>query len=131
MVAVLVVNCQEVESGEFELPAASRADPAMELQRPLAVGAPLFAVRPHPADQFLVLCPERNKVLLQLDELLLLVFKREGEFPVLCADPGDRPFLFLHKIRDEAKFPDLEALRRQIAADELAAREYFAMNRND
>lgn len=33
--------------------------------------------------------------------------------------------LFLHKIRDEAKFPDLEALKRQIAADERAARDYF------
>lgn len=34
--------------------------------------------------------------------------------------------LFLHKIRNEAKFPDLMALKRQIAADEEAARAYFA-----
>jgi riboflavin kinase/FMN adenylyltransferase len=33
--------------------------------------------------------------------------------------------LFMHKIRDEAKFPDLEALKRQIAVDEQAARDYF------
>lgn len=33
---------------------------------------------------------------------------------------------FLHKIRDEAKFPDLETLKRQIAADERAARMFFA-----
>lgn len=33
--------------------------------------------------------------------------------------------LFMHKIRDEAKFPDLEALKRQIATDERAARAYF------
>lgn len=32
---------------------------------------------------------------------------------------------FLKKLRDEAKFPNLEALKRQIAADEQAAREYF------
>ena len=32
---------------------------------------------------------------------------------------------FLHKIRDEEKFPDLEALKRQIALDEQAARTYF------
>ncbi|OGV73722.1 MAG: riboflavin biosynthesis protein RibF [Methylophilales bacterium RIFCSPHIGHO2_02_FULL_57_10] len=32
---------------------------------------------------------------------------------------------FLKKIRDEEKFPDLEALKRQIALDEQAAREYF------
>jgi riboflavin kinase/FMN adenylyltransferase len=33
---------------------------------------------------------------------------------------------FLKKLRDEAKFPNLEALRRQIAVDEAAARSYFA-----
>lgn len=33
--------------------------------------------------------------------------------------------VFLKKLRDEAKFPDLEALKRQIAADERAAREFF------
>lgn len=33
--------------------------------------------------------------------------------------------IFLKKLRDEAKFPDLEALKRQIAADEQAARDYF------
>ncbi len=32
---------------------------------------------------------------------------------------------FLKKLRDEEKFPDLEALKRQIAADEQAARDYF------
>jgi len=32
---------------------------------------------------------------------------------------------FLNKLRDEAKFPNLEALKRQIAADEQAARDYF------
>ena len=32
---------------------------------------------------------------------------------------------FLKKLRDEAKFPNLEALKRQIAADEQAARDYF------
>lgn len=33
---------------------------------------------------------------------------------------------FLHKIRDEARFPDLDALARQIRADVDHAREYFA-----
>jgi riboflavin kinase/FMN adenylyltransferase len=37
---------------------------------------------------------------------------------------------FLSKIRDEEKFPDLDALRRQIMLDERAAREYFK-NEND
>lgn len=32
---------------------------------------------------------------------------------------------FLHKLRDEAHFPDLESLTRQIAADTDAARAYF------
>ncbi len=32
---------------------------------------------------------------------------------------------FLKKIRDEEKFPDLDALKRQIALDEQAARAYF------
>jgi riboflavin kinase/FMN adenylyltransferase len=32
---------------------------------------------------------------------------------------------FLQKLRDEQKFPDLEALKRQIEADERAARDYF------
>jgi riboflavin kinase/FMN adenylyltransferase len=32
---------------------------------------------------------------------------------------------FLKKLRDEAKFPNLEALKRQITADEQAARDYF------
>jgi len=32
---------------------------------------------------------------------------------------------FLKKIRNEEKFPDLEALKRQIALDEQAARAYF------
>lgn len=32
---------------------------------------------------------------------------------------------FLHKLRDEAKFPDMETLKQQIAADEQAARDYF------
>jgi riboflavin kinase/FMN adenylyltransferase len=32
---------------------------------------------------------------------------------------------FLKKIRDEEKLPDLEALKRKIAADERAAREFF------
>ena len=33
---------------------------------------------------------------------------------------------FLHKLRDEARFPDLDALARQIRADADAARAYFA-----
>ncbi|MFO1309086.1 MAG: bifunctional riboflavin kinase/FAD synthetase [Burkholderiales bacterium] len=33
---------------------------------------------------------------------------------------------FLHKLRDEARFPDLDALTRQIRADADAARAYFA-----
>lgn len=33
--------------------------------------------------------------------------------------------LFLKKLRDEEKFPDLEALTRQIAIDEQMARDYF------
>jgi riboflavin kinase / FMN adenylyltransferase len=32
---------------------------------------------------------------------------------------------FMHKIRDEMKFADLETLKRWIHADELAARDYF------
>lgn len=32
---------------------------------------------------------------------------------------------FLHKIRDERKFADLDALKRQISADLLSARQYF------
>ena len=32
---------------------------------------------------------------------------------------------FLKKLRNEAKFPNLEALKRQIGADEQAARDYF------
>ncbi len=33
---------------------------------------------------------------------------------------------FLHKLRDEARYPDLETLTRQIHADVAQAREYFA-----
>jgi riboflavin kinase / FMN adenylyltransferase len=33
---------------------------------------------------------------------------------------------FLHKLRDEARFPDLAALTRQIGRDVVDAREYFA-----
>jgi riboflavin kinase/FMN adenylyltransferase len=33
---------------------------------------------------------------------------------------------FLHKLRDEARYPDLESLTRQIRADVAEAREYFA-----
>ncbi len=33
---------------------------------------------------------------------------------------------FLHKLRDEARYPDLDALTRQIRADADAARAYFA-----
>ena len=33
---------------------------------------------------------------------------------------------FLHKLRDEARYPDLEALVRQIQADVAHARDYFA-----
>ena len=32
---------------------------------------------------------------------------------------------FLHKLRDEANYPDLDALTRQIRADADAARAYF------
>ena len=35
---------------------------------------------------------------------------------------------FLHKLRDERRFPDLDALRQQIAADVIAARRYFETN---
>jgi riboflavin kinase / FMN adenylyltransferase len=33
---------------------------------------------------------------------------------------------FLHKLRDEARFPDVEALARQMVRDVADAREYFA-----
>ena len=33
---------------------------------------------------------------------------------------------FLHKLRDEARYPDLDALTRQIRADVAHARDYFA-----
>jgi riboflavin kinase / FMN adenylyltransferase len=33
---------------------------------------------------------------------------------------------FLHKLRDEARYPDLDALTRQIGRDVIRAREYFA-----
>jgi len=33
---------------------------------------------------------------------------------------------FLHKLRDEARYPDLDALTRQIGRDVMHAREYFA-----
>ena len=36
---------------------------------------------------------------------------------------------FLHKLRDEARYPDLDALTRQIGADVREAREYFASAR--
>ena len=36
---------------------------------------------------------------------------------------------FLHKLRDEARFPDLDSLTRQIRADADAARAYFAASR--
>jgi riboflavin kinase/FMN adenylyltransferase len=36
---------------------------------------------------------------------------------------------FLHKLRDEARYPDLEALTRQIRADVAHARDYFAAQR--
>ncbi len=36
---------------------------------------------------------------------------------------------FLKKIRDEEKFPNLEALKQKIAADEKAARDYFEHER--
>jgi FAD synthase len=32
----------------------------------------------------------------------------------------------VHKLRDEAQFPDLAALSRQIRADVTKARDYFA-----
>ena len=35
---------------------------------------------------------------------------------------------FLHKLRDERRFPDLDALRQQIAADVIAARRFFETN---
>jgi riboflavin kinase/FMN adenylyltransferase len=37
---------------------------------------------------------------------------------------------FLHKIRDEEKYPDLDALRAQIARDCDAAKSYLAEHRN-
>ena len=38
---------------------------------------------------------------------------------------GERLFVrFLHKLRDEEKFSDIEALRRQIAADMAAAKNW-------
>jgi len=33
---------------------------------------------------------------------------------------------FLHKLRDEVRYPDLDALTRQIGRDVMRAREYFA-----
>jgi riboflavin kinase/FMN adenylyltransferase len=33
---------------------------------------------------------------------------------------------FLHKLRDEARFPDVETLVRQMGRDVADAREYFA-----
>ena len=40
---------------------------------------------------------------------------------------GERITLeFLHKLRDEARYPDLESLTRQIGRDVIDAREYFA-----
>ena len=33
---------------------------------------------------------------------------------------------FVHKLRDEERYPDLDALTRQIHADVAQAREYFA-----
>ena len=36
---------------------------------------------------------------------------------------------FLHKLRDEERFPDLDALTRQIGADVVDARDYFAARR--
>jgi riboflavin kinase/FMN adenylyltransferase len=33
---------------------------------------------------------------------------------------------FLHKLRDEERYADLDALRRQIHADVVQARDYFA-----
>jgi len=35
---------------------------------------------------------------------------------------------FLHKLRDEARFPDVETLVRQIGRDVADAREYFAVH---
>jgi len=40
---------------------------------------------------------------------------------------GRRVFIqFLHKLRDEARYPDLESLSRQIRDDVASARDYFA-----
>ena len=36
---------------------------------------------------------------------------------------------FLHKLRDEERYPDLDTLSRQIHTDMLHAREYFAMHK--
>ena len=36
---------------------------------------------------------------------------------------------FLHKLRDEARFPDLGALTRQMHRDAAEAREFFAAGR--
>jgi len=36
---------------------------------------------------------------------------------------------FVHKLRDEARYPDVEALARQIGADVAQAREYFSQAR--
>jgi riboflavin kinase/FMN adenylyltransferase len=36
---------------------------------------------------------------------------------------------FLHKLRDEARYPDLDALKRQIGVDVKNARDYFAQAR--
>jgi riboflavin kinase/FMN adenylyltransferase len=36
---------------------------------------------------------------------------------------------FLHKLRDEERYEDLDALTRQIRADVEQAREYFAAHR--
>jgi riboflavin kinase / FMN adenylyltransferase len=36
---------------------------------------------------------------------------------------------FLHKLRDEARFPDLDALRQQMIRDVADARDHFAAKR--
>jgi riboflavin kinase/FMN adenylyltransferase len=36
---------------------------------------------------------------------------------------------FLHKLRDEARYPDLDTLTRQIRVDVAEARDYFAARR--
>jgi riboflavin kinase/FMN adenylyltransferase len=60
------------------------------------------------------------------ERVLLEVFLFDFDAPIY----GKRLVVeFLHKLRDEARYPDLDSLTRQIGADVREAREYFAKAR--